>query len=133
MLYRDLARGFYNVTSLTRREGWTNAAWDDLGFDAPPGGETVEEVEALTAASCEIACEEDEGCFSWTHHGYTCSLVYSIRIGYPRFLEGEDGAVGEERDMSFVAGWMTARIGRWVEEHPCEDVQWVKPSVERVF
>lgn len=129
MLYRDLAISFFNVGNLpARREGWDNAAWDDLGFDSPPAGETVEVIEREAADDCEAACEADDQCFSWSQHDKTCCLVHSIRIGYARSLDDD-----ETRDQTFVAGWAVDRIRAWRDEHRCEEVQWVRPNVERVF
>ena len=132
MLYRDLALSFFHVTDLERKEGWDNAAWDDLGFDGPPGGESVETVELDFANDCAEACRQDEQCFSWTHHIDTCTLVHSIRIGKARYVD-EEGGEGGERDMRFIAGWIPERIREFVNGNGCGTVQWVKPSTERIF
>lgn len=132
LLYRDMATSFFKVSGLKRKQGWDNAAWDDLGFDGPPAGETVETIEVDTADECARACDGDGQCFSWTHQGRTCSLVYSIRIGKARYLDSED-AEEAEKDLGFTAGWATKRIRVWIDEHDCETEQWVKPSTERIF
>lgn len=128
-----MALSFLNVSNLERKHGWDNAAWDDLGFDGPPAGETVEAVKVDTDDECAEACDEDGECFSWTHHGGICSLVHSIRAGKARYLEPFEDAEETELDRSFTAGWAAQRIRAWVDGNACETVQWVKPSTERIF
>lgn len=36
-----------------------------------------------------------------------------------------------EEDPKFVAGWDNPKIAKWIEEHPCERVEWVHPSWDR--
>lgn len=38
-----------------------------------------------------------------------------------------------EEDKRYIAGWDTVKIKKWIEERPCTEVQWVKPSIERIF
>jgi hypothetical protein len=76
--------------------------------------------------------------------------MFQIRYGVPRkpdtVKEPEperekepDGTVKQvapppaEKRVDYTSGWMTERIGRWREERPCEVVQWVGPSITRVF
>lgn len=127
-----MALSFFDAGNLPRKRGWDNAAWDELGFDGPPGGESVDTVPVDTADACASACEEDRACFSWTHHLGVCKLVHAIRIGKARFLDPDGGEDGP-RDEGFVAGWANERIRAWSEENRCEEVEWVRPSVERHF
>ena len=65
-----------------------------------------------------------------------------------RFGEHRDpelGKVGEDlnqeesklewspEQLRFRAGWVQDKVRRWIDERPCEDVEWVRPSLERIF
>lgn len=75
-----------------------------------------------------------------------CVLMEQIRLGQARAPDvatdwGEekqaDGStkkvVVKETRVDYTSGWMTERIARWREERGCEVVQWVGPSITRIF
>jgi hypothetical protein len=41
--------------------------------------------------------------------------------------------VTKETKVDYTSGWMTDRISRWRAERGCEVVQWVGPSITRVY
>jgi len=72
--------------------------------------------------------------------------MFQIRYGVPRtpdtlteFADEEqpDGSVkkvvSKETRVDYTSGWMTERIARWRDERRCEVVQWVGPSITRVY
>jgi hypothetical protein len=38
-----------------------------------------------------------------------------------------------KRMTDFTSGWVQERIVQWRDEHICREVQWVEPSIERIF
>jgi len=46
---------------------------------------------------------------------------------------GVERVVTKETRVDYTSGWMTERIGRWRGERGCEVVQWVGPSITRVY
>lgn len=92
----------------------------------------------------------------YNFHADTCWFVRSIRYGQakapliedwrePKLKPGvekpEDGGDLKKSDIvpwtkeeaRFMAGWMTSRIDNWRNERKCEVVQWVRPSITRIF
>lgn len=35
--------------------------------------------------------------------------------------------------IQYTAGWMQEKISRFIDEHPCENVEWLRPSLDRIF
>ncbi|EME40123.1 glycosyltransferase family 31 protein [Dothistroma septosporum NZE10] len=133
LLYRDLAVGFLNMTDLTRRRDWDNADWDSYRPSPDDQNEPDESPD-----NCERACAkvEDSDCFQWTYHLQRCKFVRSFRMGGAKAPKVEDGREDHEwsyEDQRYVAGWNSDLIKRWISERPCDEVQWVKPSIERIF
>ena len=73
-------------------------------------------------------------------------LMFQIRYGQARepgteIQYGEekqpDGkvrkVVTKETKVYYTSGWMTERIARWRGERGCERVEWVGPSITRIF
>ncbi|USW54960.1 hypothetical protein Slin15195_G082790 [Septoria linicola] len=126
LLYRDMAVSYFQNFQFTQRENWDNAEWD--GFD-PPNDTTYNPHASI--ATCSTACEKHENCFQWTYHRQRCYFVHSFRLGREREPSTDgDWTIWDQR---FVAGWDTAKIKKWIDQRPCEKVQWVKPSTERIF
>ncbi|KAB5536315.1 family 31 glycosyltransferase [Coniochaeta sp. 2T2.1] len=119
-----------------------NGGWAD--YRPPPEGPKID-----SAASCQKACEASERCLQYLWRGLEaqeCFLMFQIRYGLPRKPETEqvwgeeqqpDGSmkkvVLKEIKVDFTSGWMSERIKRWRDEMTCEVVQWVGPSITRVF
>ncbi|KAH7363456.1 hypothetical protein B0T11DRAFT_257212 [Plectosphaerella cucumerina] len=86
-----------------------------------------------TAASfdeCGTACEKNPKCFQWTFHSGKCRLVDSMQLGAARAMTE---ATEEDPGGSYASGWLTERIDDWREAHTCKEVQWVRPSIERIY
>ncbi|KAK3661259.1 hypothetical protein LTR56_000382 [Elasticomyces elasticus] len=134
LLHADLPE-YLNLTTVPTRDDWNNAGWD--GYPAPQDGKAHESFQA-----CGEACKADDGCFQWTYHLRLCHFVRSFRLGEAKEPEGEDPRIrGEEvhhwseEDKRFMAGWDLDGIRRWMdgEGRDCQTVQWVRPSVTRIF
>ncbi|PPJ59364.1 hypothetical protein CBER1_05801 [Cercospora berteroae] len=130
LLYRDLATSFYeSFQSPSIRKDWDNADWD--GFEPPKYQAAHTSVER-----CQEACTKHNLCMQWTYHLKRCWFVRSFRLGQAKEPRVEDDRKDEkwlEEDKTYVAGWDTVKIKKWIEERPCTEVQWVKPSTERIF
>ncbi|KAM3421676.1 hypothetical protein BST61_g2061 [Cercospora zeina] len=132
LLYRDLAISFYHgFQSPIIREDWDNADWD--GFEPPEyqGAHTSME-------RCQAACTKHHLCMQWTYHLKKCRFVRSFRLGQAKEPHVEDDRKHEHgeweaKDQRYMAGWDTVKIKKWIDERPCTEVQWVKPSTERIF
>lgn len=71
--------------------------------------------------------------------------MFDKLIRYGEHREPELGKVGKEvseedskvdwspEQLRFRSGWTQDRVRRWIEERPCEEVEWVKPSLTRIF
>lgn len=62
-----------------------------------------------------------------------------MKAGLPRKPEVGKEATNEEKDaewdaedLRFISGWISDKIQRRVNERPCNAVEWVRPSIERV-
>ncbi|OIW26682.1 hypothetical protein CONLIGDRAFT_634916 [Coniochaeta ligniaria NRRL 30616] len=120
---------------------WDNGRWAD--YKPPP------EAKIDSAATCRSACEASDRCLQFLWRGLDageCVLMFQIRYGQARKPDvvtdyGEekqpDGSVKKvvtkETRVDYTSGWMVERIQRWREERTCEAVQWVGPSITRIF
>ncbi|KAK4611755.1 hypothetical protein CLAFUW4_12916 [Fulvia fulva] len=131
LLYRDLAVDFLNMANMTRKLDWDNGEWDSYRPAADDPSQPNESVD-----NCERACARAEGCFQWTYHLQRCYFVRSFRLGRAKAPMVEDDRKDREwsyEDQRFIAGWDADKIKRWISERPCDEVQWVRPSIERIF
>lgn len=63
---------------------------------------------------CTQACEANERCFQYLHHGNTCYIGMSVRLGFER-KEDEEGI--------WRSGWHKARLAKWASEQPeCDEI-----------
>lgn len=138
LTYRDLALSYFNVTALETRQDWDNADWDAFGPPIPSRFYSLDPHASIE--SCAEACKAHAECFQWTYHLRKCTFVRSIRVGRHREPEVGKGKTEEEKarewdveDLRFVAGWAMAKVQEWAEERPCEQVEWVRPSITRIF
>lgn len=122
---------------MTSLDDWNNAAWD--GFHAPVSGPSYSHDPHASVEACSSACGAHSTCFQWTYHHQKCTFVRSIRFGKhqePSIIEppneGEPPRLGTV-DGRFKAGWATEDIIQWMNDRPCERVQWVRPSTDRIF
>ena len=139
LLYRDLAISYFNLTTITSpRASWDNAAWD--AYPAPGPDKLYKEDPHKSLTTCNSACEAHPHCFQWRYHLQKCTFVRSFRLGIQREPQLGVGASKEDKaktwsptDLEFTSGWNTKLITAWVESRPCEQVDWVRPSTERIF
>lgn len=124
-MYRDLAISLMNLTSMAIRKDWDNADWD--AFPPPLEGDPH-----ASSHNCELACQANDECFQWNYHLRNCWFVRSFRLGNAKEPSREEGRWSLE-DQRFIAGWDSRKIQRWVDERPCDVVEWVRPSTERIF
>jgi len=133
LLWADLP-DYLNLTrGPAKREDWMNSDWD--GFPAPPGSDAHKSFD-----ECGKACKADPNCFQWTWHLRTCQFTHSFRLGQPRAPEVEDWRSEEEKlhpwtreEKRFLAGWDIDYIKEWARGRECSTVQWVRPSLQRIF
>ncbi|KAK5165282.1 uncharacterized protein LTR77_009380 [Saxophila tyrrhenica] len=141
LLYRDLATSYFNLTNLTIRTDWNTAQHDAPVAEYPSDHYTHDPHESIEA--CSSACTAAEKCFTWTYHLRQCHLGTRLRaglhaepslkkVGGKTKLTEDDGTWTDE-DLRFVAGWNHEKIKKWVDERPCEEVEWVRPSITRMF
>lgn len=148
-MYRDLYE-FRHPGTPAIREDWDNGDWSR--YQPPPHTDSRE--------LCAKACEDSPHCVQWLWQGLDvkkCILMRQIRLGVPRIPEvvpepepdpakegegskAEEGAAQKEdrpkpmpRKISFTSGWMTQRIDKWREERKCDAIQWVGPSITRIY
>lgn len=134
LLWQDIATSYFEFANMTPKDDWDNAEWD--AFD-PPAEDNSQDPHS-SAEACSLACQHAEGpeCFQWTYYLQQCKFSKSIRLGRARQkrvdkTEGSKAWTSEEQ--RYLAGWNTDRIQQWISERPCDEVQWVKPSIERIF
>ncbi|KAF7558852.1 hypothetical protein G7046_g5313 [Stylonectria norvegica] len=124
------------------KENWDNGDWDS--WVAPPDA-AVDSFDA-----CKTYCQEHDDCMQFNWRGrdeQKCLLTRTIQSGKARQpekmkeLEEKDDAGNviptppdrKPRWTDFKAGWMPDRIDKWRESRDCSTVQWVGPSIERIF
>ncbi|KAF2722454.1 glycosyltransferase family 31 protein [Polychaeton citri CBS 116435] len=135
LLYRDLVE-YTGVLDKRTRDNWDNAAWD--GFRAPADQDGIDPHSSFDA--CGHACEKHPDCLQWGYHLRECTFVHSIRLGNPLEPKIDDSRIEEfkeksmtEKDKRFMAGYAIEKARRWIAERPCDEVQWVRPSIKRIF
>lgn len=80
---------------------------------------------------CEDYCRSKEKCLQWVWRGRDdkkCVLMDVMHHGRKRESELID-----EKWVDFTSGWMLDRIEKWREARPCTEVNWVGPSLRRIF
>lgn len=84
--------------------------WDNLASEKGEYGKTGGVIhETPTFHGCKEVCEKDEKCFQYSHHGNTCSIGMSVRIGSAKSAD-EKGA--------WRSGWHTGRLEEWLAKQP---------------
>lgn len=142
ILYADLWRVQHPGEPAVLND-WDNGDWDRL--DLPPGPPID------TPEACEEACRSHDACLQWNWRGgddKVCTLMRSIRYGAARPPEyvADDGSreripkadlpkkgKNNRRWADYRSGWLQERISNWRSERPCEAVEWVGPSITRIF
>ncbi|KAL7899597.1 glycosyltransferase family 31 protein [Trichoderma sp. SZMC 28014] len=122
LLYSDYWR-FQRPGTSDTLENWDNGDWG--AWKVGPG-EGVDSFE-----KCEEACTKDKTCVQWHWRGRDqseCVLSRDFRHGASREPEERDG-----KWVDFRSGWLKERIAKWRAERQCEVVEWVGPSITRIF
>ncbi|PNP60269.1 hypothetical protein THARTR1_00293 [Trichoderma harzianum] len=104
-------------------ENWDNGDWDASKSGPEQGIDSFEK--------CEEACKKDDVCVQWNWRGRDekeCVLARSFRHGEARQPEQRDN-----KWVDFKSGWLKDRLDKFRKERQCEVVEWVGPSVTRIF
>ncbi|EMC97839.1 glycosyltransferase family 31 protein [Baudoinia panamericana UAMH 10762] len=134
LLFADLV-DYLNLTKVAVREDWVNSEWG--GYPPPSDSPAHASFDA-----CGDACKADPNCFQWTYHLRSCVFTPWFRLGQAKAAEVEEWRPPEEKSMQwssedkrFMAGWDVEGIKRWMsgKGRDCKTIQWVRPSVERIF
>lgn len=116
---------------------WDNGGWAEF---SPPDNLKIDSL-----ATCRSACETSDRCLQFRWSGLDakeCLLMFQIRYGQarkpetlqgPEPKEGDAESKGKEKMIDYTSGWITERITRWREERSCPVVQWVGPSITRIY
>jgi hypothetical protein len=117
LLYADLFN-YTGMGTFDHRSDWDNADWG--GWQESPESPAHTSFEA-----CGKACHDNADCLSYTYSSSGhCFFIRSMRLGDKRPVNPEDRQ---------TAGWDLEKMQKWRESHRCESVQWVKPSLTRIF
>lgn len=103
-------------------DDWDNGNWD--GWDAPPEA-GIDSFEA-----CGAYCQAHGDCVQYSWRGgqeKKCIAMRSIRYGEKAQHSDEDPT------QAIKAGWIEERVNQFRADRQCEVVQWVKPSITRIF
>lgn len=123
LLYSDYWR-FHRPGTSGTLENWDNGDW---GAWKPGPEEGIDSFE-----KCEEACKKDNNCVQWNWRGRDekqCVLSRDFRHGAAR----EPEEIGDNKWVDFKSGWLQGRIEKWRGERQCEVVEWVGPSITRIF
>ncbi|KAL7787445.1 family 31 glycosyltransferase [Trichoderma ceciliae] len=104
-------------------ENWDNGDWDSSKYGPGEGIDSFEK--------CQEACQKDGNCVQWNWRGrdeIQCVLARSFSYGAAREPEQKD-----DKWVDFKSGWLKDRIENWRQERQCAVVEWVGPSITRVF
>lgn len=134
LLWRDIAMSYFDLANMTDKLDWDNAEWDTF----PPAAEDDVRDPHSSAEACSLACQHTKNadCFQWTYHLHRCKFARSFRLGRarePQVDKKESSQTWTLEDQRYLAGWNTDRIRQWMSKRPCDQVQWVRPSIERIF
>lgn len=105
------------------RDDWDNQTNNNWKAPATAGIDSAD--------TCEEYCRGEEACLQWNWSGpdtKECVLMRSIKHGWARKPEDRDDA-----RISYTSGWVQHRIEKWRSARKCEVVDWVGPSLERIF
>jgi hypothetical protein len=141
LLYSDVWR-FHHPGDRKVADNWDNGKWDF--WVAPP------EAKIDSFDACGSYCSDNDECLQFNWRGrdeQKCVLSKSFRVGDAREPEkiiepevkDDKGNVippppdRKDRWVNFKSGWMTDRIEQWRNKRNCSEVQWVGPSIKRIF
>jgi hypothetical protein len=103
----------------SHRENWDNLA-SDPGEFGKTGGLSLK---TTLFEECARACEANIDCFQYAHHGQTCHIGMSVRLGYNK---------GGDRDGIWRSGWNKTRLADWIDRQPaCDQVTFPKQDAKK--
>ncbi|KAG9229918.1 hypothetical protein BJ875DRAFT_409922 [Amylocarpus encephaloides] len=111
LTHADILNEFLLSSMSSSREDWDNLASDEGEFRKTGG------VLSKTSSfeECAQACEDDEKCFQYSHHGKECYIGMSVRFGDTKEADNE----GKCR-----SGWNMSRLSNWLSRQPvCERIE----------
>ena len=113
LLYADL----FEYIGSDHRSDWDNTE--------PGGWQEPQESPAHTSfKACHMACHEHPKCLSYTYGSLGhCVFTETMRLGGKKLSSDEQ----------FSAGWDMEKFENWRGAHYCENPQWVKPSITRIY
>ncbi|KAL7938586.1 family 31 glycosyltransferase [Trichoderma chlorosporum] len=122
LLYSDYWK-FHQPGTSGILENWDNGDWDASKRGPDQGIDSFEK--------CEEACKKEDTCVQWNWRGRDekeCVLARAFRYGEAREPEQKD-----DKWVDYKSGWLKDRLDKFREERKCEVVEWVGPSITRVF
>ncbi|KAG4424754.1 hypothetical protein IFR04_002102 [Cadophora malorum] len=105
LTHEEIFNTFVLSSLVAEKENWDNLA-SEKGEFGKTGGVTSE---TSSFEECGKACEADEKCFQYSHHGTTCNIGMSVRLGYKRDLDSEG---------LWRSGWNLTRLRDWALKQP---------------
>ncbi|KAL2072690.1 hypothetical protein VTL71DRAFT_12033 [Oculimacula yallundae] len=116
LTHEELFNTFILDSIVSERDNWDNLA-SDRGEFGKTGGVSSE---TSSFEECARACEADEKCFQYSHHGNTCNIGMSVRLGYKK--EADDVGI-------WRSGWNKTRLIDWAAKQPsCGPVTFPKQA-----
>jgi len=103
-LFKDLLFSLFPY----ERQNWDNLA-SDRGEFGKTGGVSLK---ISDFEDCKAACEADVHCFQYSHHGDTCFIGMSVRLGYAKQVDQEG---------IWRSGWNRKRLEKWLSKQPSCD------------
>lgn len=130
---------FRHLFERTRAE-WKSLDRERANWDNGGRGE-YQRTQAGSSLECRKSCQLDAQCFQYKLDRGTCVLREAFDLGSATIAEDVEGTVGSSGESrgspslqtKVVSGWNMDHIDAWAREHTCDEVQWVRPSVARMY
>ncbi|XMA14362.1 hypothetical protein WAI453_007153 [Rhynchosporium graminicola] len=105
LTHQEIFDTFVLDTLVSERDNWDNMASEPGEFGETGGVSSL----TTTFEECSQACEADERCFQYSHHGNTCNIGMSVRLGYKKEANKEG---------VWRSGWRKDRLIGWAKSQP---------------
>jgi hypothetical protein len=77
--------------------------------------------DAASFEDCARACEANEDCFQYSHHGHECHIGMSVRLGFEKEADQEG---------IWRSGWNKTRLAHWASKQPlCDEISFPKQKL----
>ncbi|KAG9231123.1 hypothetical protein BJ875DRAFT_517942 [Amylocarpus encephaloides] len=111
LTHADILNELWLGSMTTSRQDWDNQA-SDPGEFGQTGGVLKE---TASFEDCIQACEDDEKCFQYSHHGNKCHIGMSVRYGDKKKADDEG---------KWYSGWNMTRLADWISKQPhCDKIE----------